>query len=174
MFSTTSKVLKKWFYNFHSNCQNSLSSLLNSPMRFFTLDITRRKSQNFYSLETLLFFRKFVFSTTSYVLRKWSYKFHSSCQKSWWTVTNWSLKFLTLDNTGNDWPKSLSLWKHLFFEIVCFYRPLGSKKMIFKNAQKCQNTFWTLVNYSLGFVKSDKTRKSRPRRVPQWNGCLFF
>ena len=38
MFSTTFWVLQKWSCNFHSKCKNTLLSLINSLLRFITLD----------------------------------------------------------------------------------------------------------------------------------------
>ena len=70
MFSTNSQVLKKCSYKFYSNCQNSLWPLTKCPLRFVTLDITRKnRPQYFYHWKVCHFFQKFVFSTTSQVLK---------------------------------------------------------------------------------------------------------
>ena len=83
LISTTTQVLKKWSYNFHSECQNNFWTLISCPLMFLTLYNARKKGQNLlFTGKVVFFFKKFLFSATSYVLKKWSYNFHSLCQKT--------------------------------------------------------------------------------------------
>ena len=89
-------------------------------------DIGRKRGQKILLLERLPFFQKLVFSTTSYVPETCSYKFHSNCQNSLWTLMIYSLRFITLDHTRKIGPKTSVIVKTAFFWNVCFYRPLRS------------------------------------------------
>ena len=51
-------MLHKWSNNIHKNCRNTFWSLTNCPLSFVTFDYTRKKGQNFFSLERLPFFSK--------------------------------------------------------------------------------------------------------------------
>ena len=75
-------MLKKWFYNFHRNCHNTLCSLTFCSLRFVTFNILRRKGLNCFPLEEWFFFQKDLFSTTFWVLGKWSYNLHQIRQKT--------------------------------------------------------------------------------------------
>ena len=80
VFSTTSLVLKKQSLFFHSNCQTNFWTNRNRHLRFFKLEYTRKNwPKTFPHWKTCLFFKKILFSTTSQVLKKWSYNFHSNC-----------------------------------------------------------------------------------------------
>ena len=46
------------------------------------------------------YFLKCLFLSTREVLKNWSYYFHSNCQKTFWTLIKFFLRFLILDNTG--------------------------------------------------------------------------
>ena len=54
-------MLQKWCNNFHSNCRNTFWTLSKCPLRFVTLDYTRKKAKIFFSLEILPFFSKICF-----------------------------------------------------------------------------------------------------------------
>ena len=72
-----------------------------------------------------LFFQKFVFTTTCWVLKKWSCNFHRNCQKTLWTLINCPLRLATLDNARKNTPKCFIYWKCcVFFKIFCFQQPL--------------------------------------------------
>ena len=57
--------LKNWSYYFRSICQNTSSSLIKCCLRMAILDNTRKKGQNIFLLERLLFFKNLCFPTTS-------------------------------------------------------------------------------------------------------------
>ena len=65
VFSKTSKVLQKWSYNFHSNCQINFLTLEKCSQKFVALDKSRKIGQNFSSLESLVFSPKNYISKSS-------------------------------------------------------------------------------------------------------------
>ena len=70
-----------------------------------------------------LIFEDIVFSATSYVLKKWSYKFQSSYQFSLWTPIKYSLMFVTIDDTRKNGPRTFVIVITAIFWNVYFYRP---------------------------------------------------
>ena len=59
VLSTTSLVLQKRSCNFHSNCQNTLSILINCPLRFVTFDNSRKdRPKSFLHWKECIFFSK--------------------------------------------------------------------------------------------------------------------
>ena len=62
VFSTTSHVLKKWFFDPRSNCQETFWTLISSSLRFVTLNNTRKfKYKVFANWRTAYFFQKMRF-----------------------------------------------------------------------------------------------------------------
>ena len=85
MFSATSWFLKKWYFNFNINCQVTLSTLISCFRTFFMFYNTRRNSRkSFLYWKYCLILQKFMFSATSWVLKKWSYNFNINCQVTLW------------------------------------------------------------------------------------------
>ena len=72
-----------------------------------------------FSLERLPLFQKSVLSTTSQVLQKWLYYFHSHCQNTLWTLIKCFLRFDILDNTRKLVQKLLFTGKFAFFSEFC-------------------------------------------------------
>ena len=68
VISATSHVSKKWFYNFHRDCQNTLWAFLFCSLRLVTISNLRRKRPKLFSIGRLSFFQKIVLSTNSWVL----------------------------------------------------------------------------------------------------------
>ena len=68
------------------------------PWRLSCSILRGKIGHNSFSLASSPFFQSFVYSTTSYVLQKWSFNFHSKCYNTFWTQINCSVKFVTLDN----------------------------------------------------------------------------
>ena len=99
-------------------------------MRFFTLNNTNEEwLKIFASLETLPIFQKFVFSITSYVLKKWPCNLQNKKQKTLLTLIYCSLRFFTLDNTNEEWPKIFSSLQRLPISQICVPNNLlGPKK----------------------------------------------
>ena len=65
VFSTTSEVLKKCSYEFYNDCQNTCLTLKNCPVRFVTLDNTRKnRRQHFFAEKVAFFSKKCVFNNS--------------------------------------------------------------------------------------------------------------
>ena len=121
LFSTTSQVLDKWSYDFRSLCQNTIWTLINRALRFLTLDNARKNRPKSFRRNDSLYSQKYLISTTSYILRKWSYNLHSLCQNTLWTVIKCPLMSVTLDNARKSRPKPFIQWKDwLFFKTFLF------------------------------------------------------
>ena len=112
LFSITSWVLKRWSYSSHSNSQITSWNVISCSLTFVMSDIARKnRPKSFFHWKDCLFFLKFVFSTTSKVLKNWSYNFRSNCHFSFWTFINGLLRFFTLDYERQNRPKSFLHWK---------------------------------------------------------------
>ena len=128
MFSATSWFLKKWSFNFNINCQVTLSTLI-SCFRTFVMFYNTRKNgrKSFLHLNFCLILQKFIFSATSWVLKKWSYYFNIICQVTLWTPIRCSPTLVMFCNTRRNRQKSFLHWNGcLFFKNLCFQQPLGS------------------------------------------------
>ena len=81
----------------------------------------------FFTGKFAFFFQNFVFSTTSLVLQKCYYNFHSKYQVAFWTPKKCCLRFVTLDIVTKIRPKSFFLRKVAFlFKNIWFQQPLRS------------------------------------------------
>ena len=115
------------------------------------------------------------------MLQKWSYNFHSKCQKTIWTRKTCPLRFLTLDNTRMNRPDSLLHWKgRLFFQKFVFSTTTKVlNNWCFNFHSKCQKTLWTLMKLYFRCITLDNTRKIGPKSfVPVkaalfWNVCFY-
>ena len=148
-------MLRKWSYNFHSNCHNTFWTLKNCPMRFDTLDNTRKsRRQCFFRLNDSLFLKTRVFNNLL-GLKKCSDNFHSNCQSSLCSSIYCLLRLITLKNTQNF----SSSWKELFFEMFVSIDFLVLKNWSYYFHSNCQNTLWTFIkcflrlSYSMIFKK---------------------
>ena len=99
MFSATSWVMKKWSYNFNINCQVTLWTLIGCCRKFVMYYNTRRSRPKFFHWKLCLFLQKFMFSATSWVMKKWSYNFNINCQVTLRTLISCSLTFVMFYNT---------------------------------------------------------------------------
>ena len=98
----------------------TLSDPYNLPLRFVTLDKARKnRPKSFLHWARCFFFQKFMFSTT-YFPQKWSYYFHSNSQTTFWTFTNRSLGFVTIDNRRKKEGHFFFKEKVAFFQKVSF------------------------------------------------------
>ena len=122
MFSTKSFVLKNWSYNDRSSCHNTLWALTKCWLRLVTLDSTREnRPKLFVHCKDCIFFPKVCVLNNLAGPEKWSYNFHSTCQKTLWTIINCPVRFVTLDITSKNGPKVFPHWKNcLFFQKVVF------------------------------------------------------
>ena len=142
----------------------------------YTWFYDRKQAKTFSSLQRLhFFFQKFVFWTTSQVLKKWSNNFHSNCQKTLGTNINCSRRFVTTNNTMKDQPRTfVTKRKANFWKISC-YRPLRSQRRNIINYKKSvKQTLWTLHKCLLTFLMFDKSRKKGAKSFLHWKDCLFF
>ena len=132
VFSTTSYVLKNWSYEDQSNCHDTLRTLTKCRLKFVTLDSTREnRPKLFLHCKVTFFFQKLMFWTTSQVLKKWSFSFHSKCQKTLWTFINCSRRCVTVDNTMKSQPKNFVTMRTANFWKTSCYRPLRSQRKNF-------------------------------------------
>ena len=175
MFSTTSLVLQKWSYNFHSNCQNTLWTLKNCPVGFLTLDNTRKKRpESFVHWKGRLLFQNFVSSTTTKVLNNWSFNFHSKCPNTLWTLEKFFSRFDTLENTRKNGPKNLSPWKQLFFESFVSMDLSGPVRKFSSFAQYLSKDIANTWKSFLIFAILEKDEKNGPKFNIHWKYCHFF
>ena len=107
-------------------------TLTKCPLRFVTLDYTRKNAKIFFSLESLPFFSKICFQQPLRFFKIWSYYFRSETQITSWTLTKCSLRFVILDNSIIGEKKGQNLFftrKVAFFSrIYVSKKPLGCYK----------------------------------------------
>ena len=157
LFSTTSQVLKEWSYNFHSSCQNTFWTLIVCPLRFFTFDIARKnRPKYFIHWKSWLFLKKFLFSATSYILRKWSYNLHNFCQNTLYLGAVCSMVCLWMVEIIVSVLSSVWNLVKLFsgsnprIRKVLFLYLIVLQKWSYNMDHKCQNTLWSLTKgYSM-------------------------
>ena len=128
MFSATSWVMKKFSNNFNIKCQVTLSTLISCSLTFVMFYNTRwNRRKSFLHRKYCLIFQNFMFSATSWVLKKLSYNFNINCQLTLWNLISGSLMFVKFCNTRRNRRKSFFTGKiAFFFENLCFQQPLGS------------------------------------------------
>ena len=133
MFSATSWFLKKWSFNFNIICQVILSTLISCFRKFVMFYNTRRnRRKSFLQRKYCLILQNFMFSETSWVLKKWSYNFNINCQVTLWNLISCSLTFVMFYNTRRNRRKSFLHWKDcLFFQKFLFFSNLlGPEEMV--------------------------------------------
>ena len=109
MFSTTC-FPQNWSYYFHSNCHITLWTFIKFSLTFFTFDNTRKARPNyFFHWKVCLFLQKLVFSTDSWLIKKWSYISHQNCQKTSCSLTKIYSMSVKVGNMRKKRPKSFSL-----------------------------------------------------------------
>ena len=93
---------------------------------FITLDIKwKNRPKSFVHWKVCFFFQKTLFSTTSFVLKNWSYNDQSNCHTTLWTLTKCALRFVTLYSTSENRPKLFLHCKNcLYLKSLCFQQPL--------------------------------------------------
>ena len=130
MFSATSWVMKKVYYNFNIKCQVTLSTLISCFRTFVMFYNTRRnRRKSFLHRKYCLILQNFLFSATSWVLKKWSYNFNINCQLTLWNLTSCSLMFVKSCNTRGNRRKSFLHWKVcLFLQKFVFSNLLGHEE----------------------------------------------
>ena len=123
--------------------------------------IREKKATIFFFNGNFAFFQKFLFLTTSQVLKKRSQKFHSKCHNNLWTPIYCFPRLITLDNTTTKWPNVFVMVERTIFLKSLFYRLLKVlKNWYYHFHSNCQKTFWTLIKFSLRLLIIENTRKS--------------
>ena len=177
MFSATSWFLKKWSLNFNINCQVTLSTLISCFRTFVMFYNTRRKRRkSFLHRKYFLILQSFMFSETSWVLKKWSYNFNINCQVTFWNLISCSLTLVMFYNTRGNRRKSFLHWK------VCLYlqnflfsaTSWVQKKWSYNFNINCQATLCTLLSCSLTLVMFYNTRGNRRKSFLHWKHCVFL
>ena len=127
-----------------------------------TLYYERDRSIKFLHRKNCLLSQKLVFSTTSEVLKNWSYNMHNDCQKTLCSLKYCCLRSAILGNTRQNRPIFLiGLIAVLLKKRL--YRPLSSLKIDLKTCTKNTKTLWTPVKCSLRIVIVDDMRKGHPK-----------
>ena len=168
--------MKKWSLNFNIHCQVKFWTLTSCFRTFVIIYNTRRnKRKSFLHWKYCLILQKFMFSATSWVLKKWSYNFNINCQVTLWNLINCSLTFVMFYNTRRNWRNHFLHWKGCLFLQKFMFSATSwvLKKWSFNFNIKCQVTLWTLIGCFRKFVMYYNTRRSRPRFF-HWKDCLFF
>ena len=110
-----------------------LSKYLMHPYRLFSEGRKTRYYEKllaylFFSLEDQpFFFKNFCFQQPK-VLQKWPPDFQINWSNAVWNLINCPLRFVTLDNTRQNGPKTFVIVKTAIFWNVCFYRPLRTQR----------------------------------------------
>ena len=118
-FHTTWLVLQNWFYNLHSNCQSTHWTLANCPLRFVTLDNTRKNGPKPFVIGKTAFFSKsLVIETLG--SKKRSYSLQNTWQNTLCAPMGCSLTFVIVDNTRKNGPKIFSLERLPSFQKFVF------------------------------------------------------
>ena len=133
MSSATSWVLKKWSYNFNINCQVTFWNLISCFLTFFMYYNTRRSRPKFFHWKHCLFLQKFMFSATSWVMKKWSYNFNVNCQVTLWNPYKLFPDVCLVLKYEKKQAKIFSSLESLPFssKVYVFSNLLGPEEMIF-------------------------------------------
>ena len=90
----------------------------------------------------LPYFQKLVFSTTSWVLQKWSHNFHSNCQITFWTLTNGPTRFVKFDNRKKNRPNLFLQWNLCLFLLKSFcFQQTACSVLLDRNARISSTVF---------------------------------
>ena len=138
-----------------------------------TLDKTRKKTPNFFSMKSLPFFSEVRVFNNLVGPKRCCYNFYSKGQNSQWTLRKCSLSFVTFDNTKKNGPKILPFWKMLFSPTFVSFEPLCPKEMILSFA-------YCMSNHLLSFYKKFPDiwhiryyGKNEPKSFLPWKVCIF-
>ena len=97
------------------------------PWGFLQSILWKKGPKVFYLLENLPFFQKFVSSTTSWVLQKWSCNSLSNCEYTSCTLIKCPRRFVTFDSTRKKGPNFFFSGKIVFlFKKLCLQQPRRS------------------------------------------------
>ena len=87
----------------------------------YTRNHEKKMANIVFKLEEKIYLpENFVFNDLLSVINKF-YNFKDNCEKTLWSLRNWSWRFFILYITGKDTPKSYLLWKvSLFLRKIVF------------------------------------------------------
>ena len=164
MYSATSWVLKKWSFNFKINCHVTLWTLISCFRKFIMYYNTRRSRPESFHWKDCLFLQKFMFTATSWVMKKRSYNFNNICQVTLWTPIRCSPTFDMFCDTRRSRRKSFLHWKCCLFLQKFMYSATSRVLKIwsYNFNISCQVTLWNLISCSLTFFMFYTTRRNRP------------
>ena len=103
-FQQPLRFLKKCSYKLYSKGRKSLWTFTICPLKFVTLDNTKKKTPNIFSHRNVAFFSKACVFNNLWGPDELILYFHNNCHNTLWTLTDCSLSFIMLDKTGN-WVK---------------------------------------------------------------------
>ena len=110
------------------------------------------------------------------MLHNWSFTSHITCQNTLWTLKNFPVRFVTLDNARKNTPKS---FRH-------FESCISFKKNLFSTTLRCYRNglvtptrivripCCTVYIVPWGLSHSIFASKKRPKPFLHWAGCLLF
>ena len=122
-------------------------------------DTTRKKGHITFFNGNFAFFLETLFSTTSQVLKKWSHRFHSSCQNTLWTPLNCCLRLVTLDKTRKNGLIVFFIVKIYFLNSLFLSTSWVLKNWSYYSHSKSQKTLWNPIECSLMLIILDIRRK---------------
>ena len=131
----------------------------------------------FFTGKVAFLFKNFLFSTTSYVLQKWSRNFHSFCQNALLILIIRPMGLVTLDKLRKNMLEASLHWKGFlfFFQEFAFSTTFYVLQKWFCNFHSnCQKTLLTVIIHPLGFATLDNSRKNRLESILHWKVAFFF
>ena len=167
MFSATSWVLTKL------PCGTPISCSLTFVL-FYNTRRSRRKS--FLHWKVCIFLQKFMFSATSWVLKKWSFNFNIKLITLWRTpiIVPWRLCCFKIREEIGE--KLFFTGKFSsFFKSLCFQQPLGSwRNDPLTSTLIVKLPCGTPISCSLTFVLFYNTRRSRRKSFLHWKVSKIY
>ena len=135
-------VLKNWSSYFHSICRNTCLTFTIRPLRFVTLDVTRRKwRRNFlFTGKIAFFFSKICDFNNRLGLKKCTGKLYSVGKTSFRTLVSCSLRFIILDTAEKNGPNFLSPENSYFLKCLFLSTSKVPKKRCYLLHNYCQST----------------------------------
>ena len=113
---------QKTISSLHNAGHNTFYAPIGCFLWFVMLNTTRKNRPKIFFTGEIASFEEFVFSTNYWVLKNFTYKFHSICQHYFGTLTNHPRRFVTLEIKRESMLKSFLHWKDCFFSKTCVFK----------------------------------------------------
>ena len=141
---------------------------------FYKTRWNRRKS--FLHWKGCLFLQKFMFSATSWFLKKWSFNFNINCPVTLSTLIGCFRTFVMFYNTRRNRRKSFLHRKYcpILQKFMFSATSWVQKKCSYNFNISCQVTLWNLISCSPTFVMFYNTRWYRRKSFLHWKYCLIL